>query len=50
MPTPYSPGDGSVKPSARAFALEKSVRNLDQDAGAVARLRIAAARAAMRRG
>ena len=30
-----------------AFALEKSVRNLDQDAGAVARLRIAPASAAM---
>ena len=32
----------------RAFAREKFVRNLDQDAGAVARLRIAAAGAAMR--
>ena len=48
MPTPYSPGAGSVKAQARAFALEKGVRNLDQNAGAVAGLRIAAAGAAVR--
>ena len=48
MPTPYSPGAGSENPRLRAFALEKGVRNLDQDARAVAGLRIAAAGAAMR--
>ena len=41
-------GRGKRETEARAFALEKSVRNLNQDARAVARLRIAAARAAMR--
>ena len=48
MPTPYSPGGGSVKPSFGAFAREEFVRNLNQNAGAVARFRIAAAGAAMR--
>ena len=48
MPTPYSPGGGSVKPSVGALAREELVRNLDQDAGAVAGFRIAAAGAAMR--
>ena len=36
------------KTKPRAFALEKRVRNLNQNSGAVAGLRIAAARAAMR--
>ena len=48
IPTPYSPGAGRRKPKRGAFAIEKSVRNLNQDAGAVACLRIAAASAAMR--
>ena len=48
MPTPYSPGAGRVKPSVAAFAREEFVRNLDQEAGAVAGFRIAAAGAAMR--
>ncbi len=47
MPTPYSPGDGSEKPSVCRFALKKSVRNLDQNARAIAGLRIAPAGAAM---
>ena len=37
MPTPYAPGSGSENPSFAAFAREKLVRNLDQDARAVAR-------------
>ena len=48
MPTPYSPGGGSVKPSVCAFAREELVRNLNQDARAIAGFRIAAAGAAMR--
>ena len=48
MPTPYSPGAGSEKPRLAAFALEKRVRNLNQNARAIAGLRIAAAGAAMR--
>ena len=48
MPTPYSPGEGNEKPKLRGFALEKRVGNLDQDARAVAGLRIAPAGAAMR--
>ncbi len=47
MPTPYSPGGGRVKPSLDAFPREKLVRNLDQHAGAIAGLRIAAAGAAV---
>ena len=47
MPTPYSPGAGSEKPSSQ-FRDRKSVRNLDQYSRAVAGLRIAAASAAMR--
>ncbi len=41
-------GRGQRETQARRFALKKSVRNLDQDARAVAGLRIAAAGAAMR--
>ena len=48
MPTPYSPGAGSVKPSRAHSRCEKGVRNLDQNARAVAGLRIAAAGAAVR--
>ena len=48
MPTPYSPGRGQRETQAGRFALKKSVRNLNQDSRAVARLRIAAACAAMR--
>ena len=48
MPTPYSPGAGSVKPELGALAREELVRNLNQDAGAVAGFRIAAASAAVR--
>ena len=48
MPTPYSPGEGSEKPSVAAFALEERVRNLDQNSRAIAGLRIATASAAMR--
>ena len=42
------PGSGSEKPSSRAFPREKFVRDLDQNAGAVAGFRIAAAGAAVR--
>ena len=48
IPTPYSPAGGSVKPKLGAFAREKLVWDLDQDARAVAGFRIAAASAAMR--
>ena len=48
MPTPYSPGAGSEKSQRWHLAGEKRVWNLDQNAGAVARFRIAAAGAAMR--
>ena len=48
MPTPYSPGAGNVMPSSRALPREELVRNLDQDARAVAGLRVAAAGAAVR--
>ena len=41
-------GRGKRESQARALALEKLVRDLNQDARAIARLRIAAARAAMR--
>ena len=46
-PTAYWPGSGSVKPSSFAFAREELVRDLHQDAGAVAGARIGADRAAM---
>ena len=48
MPTPYSPGAGSVKPSLARLAREKFVRDLNQQPGAVAGFRIAAAGAAVR--
>ena len=48
MPTPYSPGGGQGEAELRALAREKLVRDLDQEAGAVAGFRIAAAGAAMR--
>ena len=48
IPTPYSPGSRQCEAEAGALALEKSVRNLDQNARAVAGLRIAAAGAAVR--
>ncbi len=38
MPTPYAPGGGSCEAQLRALAREKLVRNLNQDARAVARL------------
>ena len=46
-PTAYSPGFGSVKPSSAGFLGEELVRDLHQDAGAVAHARIGADRAAM---
>ena len=46
-PTAYWPGAGSVKPSLSAALREERVRNLHQDAGAVAHQRIGADRAAM---
>ena len=46
-PMPYSPGSGSVMPSAFGLAGEELVRDLHQDAGAVAGARIGADRAAM---
>ena len=48
MPTPYSPGARQGEAELGAFAREELVRNLDEDAGAVAGLRIAAAGAAVR--
>ena len=48
MPTPYSPGAGSEKPRRAHSRSKKRVRNLDQNARAVAGLRIATASAAMR--
>jgi hypothetical protein len=47
MPTPYSPGEGSGKPSG-ALRLEKGVRNLDQHTRAITGLRIATAGAPVR--
>ena len=47
MPTPYWPTGGSVTPCLRHLLAEELVRDLDQDAGAVAELRIAADRAAV---
>ena len=46
-PTAYSPGAGSLKPSLSAFLGEELVRDLHQDAGAVAGARIGADRAAV---
>ena len=46
-PTAYSPGFGSLKPSSRGLLGEELVRDLHQDAGAVAHARIGADRAAM---
>ena len=48
MPTPYSPAGGKRETQLGAFAREELVRDLNQDSGAVARFRIAAAGAAMR--
>ena len=48
MPTPYSPAGGNVNPRLAHSRRKELVRNLNQDAGAVAGFRIAAARAAMR--
>ena len=48
MPTPYSPGRRQREAELGALAREELVRNLNQDAGAVAGFRIAAAGAAMR--
>ncbi len=48
MPTPYSPAAGSVKSERGGFAAEELVRDLDQQARAVAGFGIAAAGAAMR--
>ena len=47
-PDAVRPASGSAKSQRRAFPREKLVRDLDQNARAVARFRIAAARAAMR--
>ena len=47
MPTPYAPASGKRKPKLAALPRKKLVRDLDQNAGAVAGLRIAAAGAAM---
>ena len=47
MPTPYSPSGGSVMPCLRHLLAEEPVRNLDQDAGAVAGQRVGADRAAV---
>ncbi len=47
-PRRSSPGSGSENPSSRAFPREEFVRDLNQDAGAVAGFRIAAAGAAVR--
>ncbi len=43
----YSPGFGNVKPSSAHLLGEKFVRDLNQDAGAVAHARVRAGRAAM---
>ena len=47
MPTPYWPGSGRVMPCAAQTFTEKLVRNLHQDAGAVAGIGLAAAGAAV---
>ena len=46
-PTAYSPGSRQLKPISARLALEEGVRDLHQDAGAVAGARIGADRAAM---
>jgi hypothetical protein len=46
-PTPYLPGSGRSKPSFAHSSTKKSVRNLYDDAGAVAGDRVGAHRAAM---
>ena len=48
MPTAYSPGAGNSKSESCALARKKLVRNLNQNAGAIAGFRIAAAGAAVR--
>jgi hypothetical protein len=47
MPTPYSPGGGRVTPCALHLGAVEVVRDLDQDAGAVAEQRVRAGRPAM---
>ena len=47
MPTPYSPSGGSVTPCLAISSRKKLIRDLDQNAGAVACQRIGADRAAM---
>ena len=47
MPTAYSPGSGKVETELCALARKELVRNLNQQAGAVAGFGIATARAAM---
>ena len=47
MPTPYSPYAGSAIFSFGARLLEELVRDLHQNPGAIARVRLAAARAAV---
>ena len=47
MPTPYAPGAGQFESEAGAFAREELVRNLNEDAGAVASFGIASAGAAV---
>ncbi len=48
MPTPYSPGWRQSETQRTRIPARRTVRNLDQDAGAIAGFRIAAACAAMR--
>ena len=48
MPTPYAARLGQRKSRAGAFAREELVRNLNQDARAVAGFRVAAAGSAVR--
>ena len=47
MPHPYSPRAGQREPELGALAREELVRDLDQNARPVARLRVAAAGAAV---
>ena len=47
MPTPYSPGGGSVDALRRHLGAVELVGNLDQDAGAVAHQLVGADRAAV---
>ena len=47
MPTPYSPGGRQRKAQCRRLACEEFVRDLNQQSGAVAGFRVAAAGAAM---